>query len=350
MAPANLAGVAAAVPVPVPAPDKLVPIDAPLPSLTKAPRPAQPTTPKEAALSPATISAFEVPAQTPVAEAIAAGVAAAPARMVAATPALPAPASAAVETERQHPQQPVPQGNPVLAFAARVTSDARPESGQSPALEFSMETEAPQTAAAVAQRQEREPAPKPATAEQPPAVATGPAAAFPARPSITTEPKGGEARTSAPPTDTPDPRPVDEPGAAQPVREVSIRIVNEKSQSADVRMTERNGEIQVAVRASDSTVANSLRNDVNDLVRGLASTGAGVEILHAGSPAQANTGGESGRQSPQNGSQNQQQNGQDGASYGNPQQRHGEGGRRQQPWLDDFESISGASQVRRNGR
>lgn len=326
-------------------------------------------------MSPLPVSWLEPAA--PISAAEAAPVAIIP----SATPILasaPVVASAPLEHGTRAPEEQVPPGNPVLAFAARVTSDACPDSREvPPALEFSMETETPQPAEGAApfaqhQNPASEPTSTPAgqhssnrpacvSADKPypqsesgatvpaPAVGTGAAAAA-ARASVTADPKAGETSAIPQPADAPDPRRLDEPGAARLVREVSIRIVNENSQTADVKMTERNGEIQVAVHASDSTLASSLRNDVSDLVHGLASTGAAVEIVHAGSPGQANTAGENNRQSAQNGSQNQQRNGQDGASSGHPQQRGGEGGRGHHPWLDDFETISGASQVRRNGR
>jgi hypothetical protein len=82
----------------------------------------------------------------------------------------------------------------------------------------------------------------------------------------------------------------------QPLREVSIRITSD-TQAADVRMTERNGEIQVAVRASDSNLAHSLRSDVGDLVRGLSPSGLNAEVWHSGSGSQTADSGSSRRES-----------------------------------------------------
>jgi hypothetical protein len=82
----------------------------------------------------------------------------------------------------------------------------------------------------------------------------------------------------------------------QPLREVSIRITSD-TQAADVRMTERNGEIQVAVRASDSNLAHSLRNEVGDLVRGLSPSGLNAEVWHPGSGSQTADSGSSKRES-----------------------------------------------------
>jgi hypothetical protein len=140
--------------------------------------------------------------------------------------------------------------------------------------------------------------------------------------------------------------PRDDAAAPQPLREVSIRITNENSQTADVQMVERNGVIQVAVRASDASLANSLRSDVGDLVRVLAPGGTGVEVWHTGSPSQ--TGADSDARGGARGeAQYQQRNGQDAPPSGS-QQRNG-GGQRQPapPWLDELESIPGANRARR---
>jgi hypothetical protein len=146
----------------------------------------------------------------------------------------------------------------------------------------------------------------------------------------------------------PDP-PGDEMAAPPPLREVSIRITNENAQTADVRMVERNGEIQVAVHASDASLANSLRSDVGDLVRGLAPSGMGVEVWHTGSPSQTAAGSD-GRPDTRGGPRQQPGSGQDSRPSGN-QQRNGDSERRPTPpWLDDLESIPGASQVRSNSR
>jgi hypothetical protein len=156
-------------------------------------------------------------------------------------------------------------------------------------------------------------------------------------------PRGRDTSPEWQPTATPDSTREDT-AAPTPMREVSIRIANENSQTADVRMTERNGVIQVEVRASDASLANSLRSDVGELVRGLAPGGLGVEVWHAGSPSQTAADGDA-RGGARGEAQSQPRNGQDAPASGS-QQRNGDGGRRQAPpWLDELESIP--NQVRR---
>lgn len=133
--------------------------------------------------------------------------------------------------------------------------------------------------------------------------------------------------------------------ASQPIREVSIRITNEVSQTADVRMVERNGEIQVAVRSSDPILANSLRSDLGDLVRNLSPTGLSAEVWHPGITPQTGASSDARQEDARGGPFSQQRNGQDFQQSGG-QQRHG--GRQQPPpWLEELESIPGGSQTRR---
>jgi hypothetical protein len=171
---------------------------------------------------------------------------------------------------------------------------------------------------------------------------------------LSSRPAGAAAPQTRPAPASPSPSPVPEPmreesAAPHPLRELSIRIGNEASQTADVRMVERNGEIQVAVRASDSALAHSLQSEVSDLVRGLSSTSSGVEIWQPGSPSQAG-GHDASQQEHGSGATGHQPEGQDSASSGN---RHGGGNNERNqapPWLDELESISSGDYLRRSSR
>ena len=128
---------------------------------------------------------------------------------------------------------------------------------------------------------------------------------------------------------------IDESSASQPLREVTIRIATDTSQSADVRMLERNGEIQVAVRASDPVLASSLRSDVNNLVSSLSVDGISAEVWHPGMSAQAGANtdsrqGQSGDPSSlyQRADQRFQQSGDQG---------HGREDRQKPAWLDELD-------------
>jgi len=139
----------------------------------------------------------------------------------------------------------------------------------------------------------------------------------------------------------------DDPYAAspQPIREVAIRITNEFSQTADVRMLERNGEIQVAVRASDPVLANSLRSDLTDLVRNLTPAGLNTEVWHPGVTPQTAASSDARQEDTRGGGFSQQTGGQDFQQSGSRQQQ---GGRQQAPpWLEDFEFVPGSKSIRR---
>ena len=121
----------------------------------------------------------------------------------------------------------------------------------------------------------------------------------------------------------------------QPLREITIRVAADTSQSADVRMLERHGEIQVTVRASDTALNNSLRSNVNSLVSSLSLDGTSAEIWHPGLPAPSGANpdsrqGESGGPSSfyQRADQRFQQSGDQGS---------GREGRPKPEWLEDFE-------------
>lgn len=127
----------------------------------------------------------------------------------------------------------------------------------------------------------------------------------------------------------------EEASPARPLREIAIRVATDTSQSADVRMLERNGEIQVFVRASDPALASSLRGNVDSLVSNLSLDGISAEVWRPGVSAQggANTGsrqGEAGNPSTyyQRADQQFQQSG-------------GQGGGREQrqkpAWLEELE-------------
>ncbi|MSV30265.1 MAG: hypothetical protein EXQ52_16215 [Bryobacterales bacterium] len=67
--------------------------------------------------------------------------------------------------------------------------------------------------------------------------------------------------------------------STEPARELSFRL--ERNQGIDsavtVKIAERGGEVRVAVRSADETVANSLRNNLDGLIRGLDGHGFQTE-------------------------------------------------------------------------
>jgi hypothetical protein len=122
---------------------------------------------------------------------------------------------------------------------------------------------------------------------------------------------------------------------ARPLREIAIRVATDTTQSADVRMLERNGEIHVFVRASDPALASSLRGNVDSLVSNLSLDGISAEVWHPGVAAQGGANadsrhGESGDPSA-NYQRAEQHSQQSGGQGGGREQRH------KPAWLDELE-------------
>jgi hypothetical protein len=149
-------------------------------------------------------------------------------------------------------------------------------------------------------------------------------------------------------TEVRQPSPLVQPGPELPIphsdeanpspsslREISIRITNERSQTADVRMVERNGEIQVAVRASDAGLANSLRSDMGDLVRGLSPDGISAEVFRPGPPSQTTPGNDPHRDDSGSSSWSHQQDAQ-GFQQSGHQRRNGER-QHTRRWFDEID-------------
>jgi hypothetical protein len=70
--------------------------------------------------------------------------------------------------------------------------------------------------------------------------------------------------------------PPSEPRPAQPVRDVTLRLTAD-SQHVDVKLIDRGGELQVAVRSGDPVLNSDLRASVHDLIGGLEKSGFRAE-------------------------------------------------------------------------
>lgn len=66
--------------------------------------------------------------------------------------------------------------------------------------------------------------------------------------------------------------------ASGPARDVSVRLSNDKQESVDLRVVERNGELHVAVRAADAGLSNALRNNLSELSGRLDHSGFQTEM------------------------------------------------------------------------
>jgi hypothetical protein len=58
-----------------------------------------------------------------------------------------------------------------------------------------------------------------------------------------------------------------------PAREIAVRLSDQLSKSVDVRVFEKGGKIEVAVRTSDQNLSNSLRAELGQLVGNLQKEG-----------------------------------------------------------------------------
>jgi hypothetical protein len=74
-------------------------------------------------------------------------------------------------------------------------------------------------------------------------------------------------------------RPGGTEGPASPARDIQLQL-NQGEQRVDVRLSERSGEVRVAVRTPDPQLAGALRNDLPELSARLEQTGFRTETWH----------------------------------------------------------------------
>jgi hypothetical protein len=97
-----------------------------------------------------------------------------------------------------------------------------------------------------------------------------------ATPSASIAPKNIETQTPAPAIEHVAPT-IDRPSAS-PLNEITLRVANADQTSASIRMVDHNGELRVAVRASDPQLADSLRGNVEQLTSRLNNNGWNTEV------------------------------------------------------------------------
>jgi hypothetical protein len=101
-----------------------------------------------------------------------------------------------------------------------------------------------------------------------------------------------------------------QPAAASPARDIHLQL-NQGEQRVDVRLSERSGEVHVAVRTPDPQLAGALRDDLPRLSDHLEASGFRTETWHAGLPGTLSGGerrleaAESSFSQPQDGGQRQ---------------------------------------------
>jgi Flagellar hook-length control protein FliK len=192
--------------------------------------------------------------------------------------------------------------------------------------------ESRQAPAAIASATQGQPAVRFTDAVNTPAMSFAPA-------TIANAPQSQIETAPARETEIAQPSQIIEPAAApltpstQPVQEIAVRIAHAEMPAVDLHITERGGEIHVAVRTSDIELQSSLRQDLGALTNSLERAGYHAEtfVPRAASASQMNLREErqqqqgfSGRGGSQADSGNQKQKGQ-------REQRH-------QSWLFELEN------------
>jgi hypothetical protein len=130
------------------------------------------------------------------------------------------------------------------------------------------------------------------------------------------------------------------------VRNLSIRVSDGGSRTADVSISERAGEVRVSVRSNDADLTASLRSDLNDLAARIDRHGVSAEFWHP-APATVSSGAEMGLRNQDNGQGSNQHTRQgEPNANGNGGQQSNRGRTPTPDWLDEFESSTRNSSKR----
>jgi hypothetical protein len=117
---------------------------------------------------------------------------------------------------------------------------------------------------------------------------------------------------------------------SSPLNQITLRVANADQSSASIRMVERSGELHVAIRASDSQLADSLRGNVDQLTSRLNSNGWGTEVWKPAAIAPAVRAQSSSQEMPQGQPGSRQQNGE----RSNPGQQNNK--QKYPAWVEEF--------------
>jgi hypothetical protein len=152
----------------------------------------------------------------------------------------------------------------------------------------------------------------------------------------------GEVRQSGSRSSDPTARTAEPPSLSQttppqgPMKELLIRIEAAEGQKVDVRIVQRAGDLQIAVKSADDITTQGLRHGLADLANRLNETGYHAEAWRPGQQAAMENSGAS----PQNTSHQSQSDGSQSNSGGPQQdrgQRHNNPSNRP-PWIEELES------------
>lgn len=126
------------------------------------------------------------------------------------------------------------------------------------------------------------------------------------------------------------------PTATTPLQGITIRVATPEAPAVDLHVTERGGEIHVAVRTPDAALQTSLRQDLGTLTNSLERAGYRAETyVPRDTPALAAS-------APQAGSDRQQQGSSGRGAGGNPsngQPQQQQRDQRRKTWLQEMENL-----------
>jgi hypothetical protein len=137
----------------------------------------------------------------------------------------------------------------------------------------------------------------------------------------------------------------EDPVAGKTVRELSVRIMGDQAQSADLRLIERAGEIRIAVRASDPNLAGALRVELPDLMNRIAHRDVNAELWQPRAASTDNDGTDARRDDRDSNAPPHPQNGRESNQSGGEQARRDQRGAPE--WLDGLEEPAAKSGLRK---
>jgi hypothetical protein len=133
----------------------------------------------------------------------------------------------------------------------------------------------------------------------------------------------------------------EQPLRTSPAQEIAVRITQPDAPAVDLHVSERNGQVQVAVRTPDAGFQTSLRQDLGTLVNSLERAGYhAVTFMPHANVVQASSMAEAGSQSDRHDSHGGFLGSDSGASSDGRQQQQRQRNHHSQDWLEELEKQS----------
>jgi hypothetical protein len=117
---------------------------------------------------------------------------------------------------------------------------------------------------------------------------------------------------------------------AAPVNEISVRVAGPDQTSASIHMVDRSGELTVAVRSSDTQLADALRGNVEQLSARLNSGGWNAEVWRPGTVQSASRSEASAQDTARDRQESQPQ------QFRDPSRRDSQNNQKRPDWVEEF--------------